>query len=165
MIINPVKLLIDDTALKNLIFLNLLLQGDDGVLSSIPTQRLVFLLKNLIDCARVDDMALSIKPELFKAMAILLKQMRDIFGSHWNDSIMTLVSTWKSVNGNDESLPIIHSSLRLYACLNKLALGENNEDLEEAWSESQGQLAEGLVSILQKISKPMSIFGKFLYDY
>lgn len=120
-------------------------------MESIPTQRLVFLVKNLIQCLQSGVESINIKAEAFKVLTFVLRLLSEIYGSHWADTIEILNSTWKETSGGDEALPALHGSFRLFASLKSMANGEGNDDLEDAWAESKAELIKNLVSTLHKL--------------
>ncbi|KAL1988798.1 hypothetical protein VTN96DRAFT_7682 [Rasamsonia emersonii] len=147
--INPQKDPIE--GLQKLSLLNILIQGEENVVESIPTQRLVFLVKHLIQCLQSGVESINIKAETFKVLTVVLRLLSEIYGSHWADTIEILNTTWKETSGGDEALPALHGSFRLFASLKSMANGEGNDDLEDAWAESKAELIKNLVSTLHKL--------------
>jgi hypothetical protein len=131
--------------------LNILTQGEKDVVASIPTQRLVFLVKHLIQCLQSDLESLSLRAEIFKTITVVLQVLSEIYGSHWADTIEILDSTWKKTSGGDEALPVLHASFRLFGSLKSMVTGEGNDDLEDAWAESKTELIRSCVSTLPKL--------------
>ena len=131
------------------------------ILDTIPTQRMVFLVKNLIQVLQSSSDSTSIKTETFKALSLMLRPLSEIYGSHWSESIEVLSSTWKEIGGGDAGLPVLHSSLRLFAVLRDLVKNDANDDLVDAWKDSKQDLFESLVSTLNKLgmsSESMSTY-------
>lgn len=137
--------------------LNILLSGEEDVVSSIPTQRLVFLTKNLIGCLQSDESPLGLKSEIMQTLAFILTGLSDIYGSHWEEIIKALISVFKDVNGGEEGLPLLVSSFRLFIRLETMLEGECNDDLQDTWSEQKNPLHRDLISTIGK-------FGKLLFQ-
>lgn len=121
------------------------------ILDTIPTQRMVFFVKNLVQVLQSSSHSTSIKTEAFKALSMVLRPLSEIYGSHWTESIEALSSTWKETGGGDAGLPVLHSSLRLFAVLRDLVKNEANDDLVDAWGDSKQDLFESLLLTLDKL--------------
>ncbi|OKL63677.1 hypothetical protein UA08_00924 [Talaromyces atroroseus] len=143
---------------KSVVLLNLLTQSMEGILDTIPTQRLVFLVKNLIHILQENPDSTSIKTEAFKALSAILRPLCEIYGSHWIESIELLNTTWKDIRGGDAELPVLHSSLRLFSALRDLVQSESNDDLTDAWNESKQDLFENLLSTLYRLDTSSAVF-------
>ncbi|GKZ19947.1 hypothetical protein AbraCBS73388_005061 [Aspergillus brasiliensis] len=140
--------------LRKLVLLNLLLTGEEEVATSIPTQRLVFLIKHLIQCLQSEDASLSIKAEIFQVLAVMLPNLQEIYGSHWEDCMDILATTWQETGGSDEAIPALLSSFRLFARLQSIAGDEeSNDDVKDAWSDRKNTLFNSLTSTLQKFGE------------
>lgn len=140
-------------ALRTLSLLNLLTQGNENLAASVPTQRLVFLVKHLVQCWQSDLESLDVKAEIIKVLGLILPPLKEIYGSHWTETIDILNSVWTETNGGDEGLPVLHASFRLFACLKSMVNEEANDDLVDVWSESKADLVKNLISTLHKIGK------------
>lgn len=140
-------------ALRTLSLLNLLTQGDEDVAASVPTQRLVFLVKNLVQRWQSDLDFLDVKAEILKVLTFILPSLKEIYGSHWAETMEILSTTWKETNGGDEGLPLLHASFRLFARLKSMLNDEVNDDLVDAWSESKADLVNNLILTLHKIGE------------
>ncbi|RAK97481.1 ubiquitin-protein ligase RKR1 [Aspergillus ibericus CBS 121593] len=137
--------------LRKLVLLNLLLSGEEDVAASIPTQRLVFLTKHLIQCLQAEGVSLSVKAETFQTLAVMLPNLQEIYGSHWETCMDILSTTWQETSGGDEALPALLSSFRLFARLQSLAGDEeSNDDVKDAWSDRKTTLFNSLTSTLRK---------------
>lgn len=139
--------------LRKLALLNILLSGEGDVVASIPTQRLVFLVKNLVQCLQSEEGSLGLKAEILKTLSFVIPCLREIYGSHWEECMDILSATWRQTSGGDEALPVLMSSFRLFACLRSMADGESNDDLEDAWSERKATLFNDLTSTISKFGK------------
>lgn len=128
------------------------------ILDTIPTQRMVFLVKNLIQVLQSSSDSTSIKTEAFKALSLVLRPLSEIYGSHWTESLEALSSTWEEIGGGDAGLPVLHSSLRLFAVLRDLVKNDANDDLVDAWKDSKQELFESLVLTLNKLGMLKEIY-------
>lgn len=135
--------------------LNTLLSGEEDVVSTIPAQRLVFLVKHLIECLQSDMKSLGLRAEVTKTLIFVLPGIAELYGSHWEDSLQILSATFKTTSGGEEGLPLLVSSFRLFARLKSMAESEDgNDDLQDAWSERKAGIFNDLASTIDK-------FGKF----
>ena len=124
------------------------------------------------------DVPFEVKAEAFRALTMLLPFMKDIYGEHWSSLLNALPAFWSIaekanvkggragyelyVNGRkrtptmvtDEihrALPCIHASLKMFAVLRKLRNDEEvNDDLVDAWKETEAQASTGLVGLLKQ---------------
>lgn len=136
-----------------MILLNILVQGEDSIVERVPTQRLVFLVKHLIQCFQSGLELPGLASETLKLLTSVLPHICEIYGSHWTDMLEMLISLWNGDLTGDDSLPVLHSSLRLFACLRSLASSESNDDLEDAWKESNKNLSTHLIANLGQFGK------------
>ncbi|KEY79644.1 RING zinc finger protein [Aspergillus fumigatus] len=137
--------------LRKLSLLNLLLAGEINVASTIPTQRLVFLVKHLIQCLQSKDLPLNIQAEIMHTLTFVLPCLNEIYGSHWEDCMEALSTVWRETSGGDEALPLLLGSFRLFASLRSIVAEEDsNDDVKDAWSERKTVLFNGLASTLTK---------------
>jgi hypothetical protein len=140
--------------LKQLILLNNLL-GQEGITDSIAKQRLVFFVKHVVPWLETAD--LSIKAEICRALTVLIPIMGDMYGEHWNDTLSALAAAWGATQelkedglGTRSPIPFAHASLKLYAQLRSLTqLDEPNDDLIDAWKETEQPIADGLINLLK----------------
>jgi hypothetical protein len=143
-------------ALQQLVQLNSVL-GQDGIVESIAKQRLVFFVKHVVPWLQEEGVALPIKAELCRALTVLLPLMSDMYGEHWGDILNSLAATWSTTkeleeNESDMDSPItlVHASLKLYSQLRTLTqAGEPNDDLLDAWKETEQSVADGLINVLK----------------
>ncbi|OQE25542.1 hypothetical protein PENSTE_c006G05814 [Penicillium steckii] len=136
--------------LRKLALLNILLSGEEDVVSTIPTQRLVFLTKPLIECLQSDLYPLGLSAEIIKTLAFVLPGLSEIYGSHWEDSLAVLSTIFKNVSGGEEALPLLVSSFRLFSQLKSMTDGESNDDLHDVWLERRVGLFNELASTIGK---------------
>ncbi|EKV08568.1 RING zinc finger protein, putative [Penicillium digitatum] len=134
--------------LRKLALLNILLSGEEEVVSTIPTQRLVFLTKNLIECLQSDSMSLGLKSEVIQTLSLVLPALGEIYGSHWEESMGVLSSVLQGTNGGEEALPLLVSSFRLFARLKSISESDSNDDVQDAWSDRKAGLFNALASTI-----------------
>lgn len=133
--------------------MNILLSGEEDVVSTIPTQRLVFLTKNLIECLQSDSMSLGLKSEVIKTLSLVLPALGEIYGSHWEESMGILNSVLQGTNGGEEALPLLVSSFRLFARLKSISESDSNDDVQDAWSDRKAGLFNALASTIDTFGK------------
>lgn len=130
---------------------NIFIQYMNESLETVPTQRKVFLVKNLVQVLQSSSDSTSVKTEIFKALSAVLKHISEVYGSHWGEVMQALIDTWEVIDAGDPSLPVLHSSLRLFAVLRSLVETDPNDDLVDAWRDSKQKLFDNLVSTLSKL--------------
>jgi hypothetical protein len=143
-------------ALQQLIQLNSLL-GQDGIVDSIAKQRLMFFIKHVVPWIQDDGVSRPIKAELCRALMVLVPLMSDMYGEHWSDILTSLSAIWSATkeleeneSGMDSPIPLVHASLKLYAQLRTLTQAEEpNDDLLDAWKETEQPVADGLINLLK----------------
>ncbi|KAJ5091452.1 hypothetical protein NUU61_006322 [Penicillium alfredii] len=136
--------------LRKLALLNILLSGEEDVVSNIPTQRLVFLTKHLIECLQSDWRSFGLRAEIVKNLVFILPCLGEIYGSHWEESMEILSVVFRETNGGEEALPLLVPSFRLFNRLKSIAEGDNNDDVQDAWSERKTGLFNDLASTIDK---------------
>ncbi|KAH7371542.1 RING zinc finger protein-like protein [Pyrenochaeta sp. MPI-SDFR-AT-0127] len=133
------------------------LLGQDGIVASIAKQRLVFFVKHVVPWLQGNDVLRPIKAELCSALAILLPFMSDMYGEHWSEILTSLATIWSATqeleeneSGMDSPIPLVHASLKLYSQLRTLTQTEEpNDDLIEAWKDTEQAVANGLINLLK----------------
>ncbi|KAK2768232.1 hypothetical protein FQN54_000084 [Arachnomyces sp. PD_36] len=156
--------------LRRLILLNVLIQGEDSVVERVPTQRLVFLVKHLIQCFEFVSEMPGLALEVLKLLTSVLPHIREVYGTHWDEILEFLETLWCGSHNitDDEYLPVLHVSLRLFACMRNLASGDSNDDLEDAWEERRKRGSRRLVEVLNQfdashtINQPRNITADLL---
>lgn len=128
--------------------LNALIEGEDTLAQKIPTQRLVFFVKHLIQCLQSGELSPGLTSETLKALATVFPLIKEVYGSHWPETLEIIESCWEPGEITERHLPVLHSSFRLFACLRSLAIGESNDDLEEAWIDAQKTHQTKLIDLL-----------------
>lgn len=143
--------------------LNILLSGEEDIVSTIPAQRLVFLVKHLVECLQSDVKSLGLRAEITKTLTFVLPGLAELYGSHWEDSMQILSATLQTTSGGEEGLPLLVSLFRLFARLKSMAEREDgNDDLQDAWTERKAEIYNALastISIFGKLSGPFSSYS------
>ena len=142
---------------QQLVLLNLILEGQDGIAQTIAKPRLVSFVKHVVPWLQNSDIPLSIRAEISRTLICLLPLMSDIYDSLWATILESLAEAWSKPkelafeNGeNGIHIPFLHASLKLYAQLQLLTSGEDpNDDLLDAWKDSEEAIANGLLSLLK----------------
>ncbi|KAG5301557.1 leucine carboxyl methyltransferase [Histoplasma ohiense] len=142
--------------LRKIVSLNLLISGESNIAQSVPKPRLVFLVKHLVDFLQSQSPPQSLVSEILKLLVNILPLIREIYGSHWSDVFGFLQNLWDDIEIVDESLPVLYSSLRLFACLKSLATGESNDDLVDAWTASRKIHSPALIRLLAEFDSSLS---------
>ncbi|KAL3475905.1 hypothetical protein BJX99DRAFT_228829 [Aspergillus californicus] len=139
--------------LRKLSLLNLLLsdQEETNPMASMPTQRLIFFVKHLIQCLQSEQISLNLKAEILKALNLALPNVKEMYGQHWEDCMEILSSTWRTISGGDGALAVLNSSFRLFSCLETIVKeDESNDDVKDAWEDRKKTLVNDLASCLWK---------------
>ncbi|CAL5871644.1 uncharacterized protein PFLUO_LOCUS5897 [Penicillium psychrofluorescens] len=136
--------------LRKLVLLNTLFAGEENVASTIPTQRLVFLTKHLLQCLQSDIKSLGLRAEITKTLAFVIPCLGEIYGSHWEESMEILSATWRQTSGGEEALPLLVASFGLFLRLKSIAESDSNDDVQDAWSERKAGLFNDLASTIDK---------------
>jgi len=134
-------------ALHKLLLLNLLIKGEDDLISDVPSQRLIFLTKHLLSISSFNQAPAGLQSELLSALATFLPPIRELYGDFWKD-VVTLVTEYLGNVADAPDIAPLHGALRLHACLVSLTKGESNEDLEEELSKVKASLDTTLLEIL-----------------
>jgi hypothetical protein len=146
-----------DEGLRQLIQLNSLLHGQDGITESIAKQRLVFFVKHVVPWLQAAGTGRPLRFELCRTLTFLIPMMGDMYGEHWTDILSSLGASWASTDALEENntganspIPFMHASLKLYAQLRSLMQAEEpNDDLVDAWKETEQPIADGLINLLK----------------
>jgi hypothetical protein len=146
-----------EEGLRQLVLLNILLSGQEGITESIAKQRLIFFVKHVVPWLQQSSTFLQVRAEVCRTLTLLLPLMSDIYGEHWSDILLSLASSWKATteleeneSGMDSPVPYTHASLKLYAQLRVLTNVEDpNDDLVDVWKETEEDVAGGLINLLK----------------
>ncbi|EQL34360.1 hypothetical protein BDFG_03719 [Blastomyces dermatitidis ATCC 26199] len=142
--------------LRKIVTLNLLICGESNITQNVPKPRLVFLVKHLVDCLQSQSPPQGLVSEILKLLVNILPLIREIYGSHWSNIFEFLHNLWGDMAISDESLPALHSSLRLFACLKSLATSDSNDDLVDVWTTSQKTHSPALIGLLAEFDSSLS---------
>lgn len=142
--------------LNQLVLLNAVL-SQDGITENIAKQRLIFFVKHVVPWLDAAHGSVEIRAETCRVLISLLPLMSDLYGEHWGDILNALATAWTRTTElqNTEAeastpIPFTHASLKLYAQLRTLARVEDpNDDLLEAWKETEQLVAAGLINLLK----------------
>lgn len=145
-----------EEALRKLIQLNSVVTQDAFVEESAKHRVLLFV-NHVVAWLREGQVAQPIKAELCRSLTVLLPLISDRYGDQWNDILHALAATWSTTSeleanesGMDSPIPLLHASLKLYAQLRTLTQAEEpNDDLVDAWKETEQLVADGLINILK----------------
>lgn len=143
-------------ALRNLIQLNSVLSEDDFVEESAKHRVLLFVT-HVVPWLEENQVPQSVKAELCRAFLVLLPVIGDRYGDHWSSILNALAKIWSATteletneSGMDSPIPLVHASLKLYAQLRTLVQAEEpNDDLVDAWKETEQSVADGLINVLK----------------
>ncbi|KGM92702.1 ubiquitin-protein ligase RKR1 [Paracoccidioides brasiliensis Pb18] len=142
--------------LRKIVTLNLLLQDENNISRNMPKPRLVFLVKHLVNYLDSEPRLQSLDSEILKLLVNILPLIKDIYGSHWSSILEFLGVVWDEIEIVDESLPVLHSSLRLFACLKLLATSKSNDELVEAWIASLKTHSPALIKLLAEFDSSLN---------
>jgi hypothetical protein len=167
--------------LRQLILLNAILQNQDTAAGTIAKQRLVRFVRKVVGWLDTDSTIYPIPAELCRALCVLLPSMSDMYGDHWSGVLAYLVSFWNGLSSlrmpfEPALIPLLHAQLRLYNAIRKLkseetkkSEDERNDDLIEAWAESEQDAGEGLLNMVKlpqdfpdEMHQPLQIFNALL---
>ncbi|KAF2753817.1 hypothetical protein EJ05DRAFT_514744 [Pseudovirgaria hyperparasitica] len=136
--------------------LNLMLQHLDGMTIRIAKQRVIFLIKHILPWLQDDKLPVLLQSEICRALSALLPAMKDMYGSHWTETLAYITGCWSKVeqidsqDGQESNIPVVHSTLKLYATLQALSKDEDpNDDLLDALKDAEDDEARGLINLLK----------------
>ncbi|KAK3674595.1 hypothetical protein LTR78_005681 [Recurvomyces mirabilis] len=143
-------------AQEQLIMLNTILQTQEDAVDTIAKQRLIFLVKGLIDKLSHIESS-TIKSEGYKALGYLLPAMSDMYGEHWSQVLERLEGTWDWLANEkiddvlkEEHIVLEHTSLKLLGILRRLANSDDpNDDLVDALKNKESSVHSHLMSLLE----------------
>lgn len=133
--------------LRPLILLNMILHDDNDLLASIPKQRVVFLFQNLTQMLVSGNDSYAVQSEVYRILCSVVVTVSDIYGDYWEQILDAIADLWDG-KGIEDELPILYSSLSLFARLKMLLGQEPNEDLIDAWRMKKSKLDSALVHVL-----------------
>ena len=128
---------------------NCVLYRQEGIVSTIPKQRLVFFVKHGVSQCHGSLLAEPACTEILRALVIILPVIGDLYGDFWEGTLSTIRDVWSNVQSSNESdIPLINVSLRLLSVLRSLAAQESNDDLQEALDNNTALVSEGLIGLM-----------------
>ncbi|KAI9775587.1 MAG: hypothetical protein M1835_005753 [Candelina submexicana] len=149
-----------DEGLRQLVLLNTLLQHHGDVIGNVAQQRLVFLVKTVCSWLSQEFTPRTVITEILKLSTAVLPFLKEIYGSHWADALTYLAEMWAKIASiNDEQLPAIHASLKLYAVTKMLVGDDANDDLVDAWQEFREPLSK---DVSDDQHQPLKIVNELL---
>lgn len=80
--------------LRQLVLLNTILHGQEGITESIAKQRLIFFVKHVVPWLQDLNIQYPIRAEVCRALSALLPLMSDIYGEHWGDILNAVAVSW-----------------------------------------------------------------------
>ena len=140
-------------ALREAVLLNIAIRRLEELdrLEELPSPRLVLFVKHIVSQFQSSTLSLFIVAELYKVLYVVLRLIKDVYGSFWED-IMRFVTDDCSRIGKEKisDVPYMHAILRLYDTFHRLATVYNeNEDLIDSWAQIKPVANESLVKLLQ----------------
>lgn len=146
-LINWTKL--TSAGLRQLVYLNCIVDTHEHLLFRIPSQRLIFFVKHLISQAHDNVPGIQVQTEMMKILKVVVTPIKEIYGVFWEELIDLVQRAWAFLDRiGDDEIPLLHASLRLFQQLKRLKQQESNDDLQDAWSEKQVSLDKGLLNLL-----------------
>ena len=152
-------------ALRSLILFNCIItkEENEGILPTIPRQRLVFFVQNAI--ARLSGSpgkgqstvakslgtppSIAVTTEIFRALSQILSPLASTYGSFWESIFQVLQQLWSSEETIDDArLPMTHASLKLLSALRYINHEESNDDLQDAWKDHEASMTQGMINLL-----------------
>ena len=145
----------ESNVLRMLSLLNTILNTQEDILTGIPKQRLIFLIKRLLT-ALGSPVGAAVKSELLKTLVTMLQGVHDMYGEHWEQTLDGVVGIWTLITAesehgtiNEGHVLLENTSLRLLATLRTMARSmEANDDLVDALKEKESKIQSGLVDLL-----------------
>ena len=158
-LMGDVESLTKHSAMRTLVLLNLVIKGEEDLIASVPSQRLIFLTKHLLSMPSFSQAPAGIQSELLSILTSILPQIKDLYGDFWHSVVTLLTQYLDGIKDIAEIVPL-HCALRLHACLFSLVNGESNEDLEEELSKAKPSLDISLLEILTHFDGKSCLVGR-----
>ena len=143
--------------LLKLVCVNVILQDQEELASTISKQRLIFFAKHMIQWLAREEISAAVKAEACKVLTMVLPHMQDIYGTHWADILEFLAQLWSSQSYLNQAtvwsarLTLIHASLKLCESMRAMIFSiDTNDDFKDSWNESKDGLGRGLINILRQ---------------
>jgi hypothetical protein len=163
--------------LRQLVLLNTILHRAYRVANTIfeqSKQRLVFFVKKMVVWLKAGNISLAHQAEILNVLSLVLPRISDIYGEQWADVFGYLVHFWQQIFSMEESsvresLPVIYESIVLFQALRTTREEElkkeiQNDDLLEAWEETEKDAASSLLRLLSLPRNASDDDHKFLKD-
>ncbi|TEA14345.1 E3 ubiquitin-protein ligase listerin [Colletotrichum sidae] len=140
-----------EKALCVLVLLNACLEVYDQA-GQIPVanNRIVFAVRQITSWLEdTINLTPALSTEICRALQRLLPSIKDVYGQHWEKTIEFSTALWAKASDDrlDDSLPYIHTSLRLMSILETLE--EPNDDLADALAEFAETKSLSLIELLK----------------
>lgn len=136
------------TGLRDLVFLNCIVDTREDLVAQIPPLRLIFFAKHVISQFQNQETSPPIQTEMMKILKVALVPFREVSGAFWKDIIDISMSSWSNDQIKDDEIPLLHASLRLFETLKMLTPQNSNVDLQDCLREKRELLDEGLMKLL-----------------
>lgn len=138
--------------IRKLVFLNCIINKQEDLIAEIPQRRLVFFVKHMVSQLSKGISLDSIKTEIMIALNSTTPPIKDIYDNFWSKTIDILTDLWTSQNQvQDDDIPILYASLRLFQTLKRLLSAEPNDDLQDSWKEKKEPMIVGLLNLLKQL--------------
>ncbi len=127
---------------------------EENFVARIPGQRLIYLVKHLISQFASFRLPSTVVPihvltETQKVLMSVLSPLREIYGVFWQQLLDIVLQTWSRSDPEDDyQVPPLFTSLRLFEQLKTLNSRKSNDDLHDAWAETQASLDKGLLKLM-----------------
>lgn len=139
---------------RKLVFLNCIINKQEDLITEIPQRRLVFFVKHMVSQLSKGISLDSIKTEIMIALSITTPPIKDIYDNFWSKIVDILTNLWTSQNQvQDDDIPILYASLRLFQTLKRLLSTETNDDLQDSWKEKKEPMIVGLLNLLKQLQR------------
>ena len=144
--------------MRLLILLNCIVQRQDGIVSAIPQQRLLFFVKHLVSQSQDNSLAGTIRTEIFRVLTFVLPHIKNLYGDIWDGTLSIIRKTWLNrEDPKDSDIPLINGSLRLLSTFRTLATQESNDDLQETWADAESLIGEDLLGLVKHLQGKMPL--------
>ncbi|PHH56078.1 E3 ubiquitin-protein ligase listerin [Ceratocystis fimbriata CBS 114723] len=135
----------------------------------VPPNRVVFAIRNLVSWIEPSLSKPGQLADIFHVLSKLLPVISLVYGSHWEDTITSLVSFWLSSPSRDilDYLAPIYWSLGLFRVLETIP--DPNEDLALALEANKQKAYNGILALVQTDrvvpSRPLTIVDNAILEH
>lgn len=140
-------------ALGQAVILNLLLSGEEDLLSALPPQRLVYLVKAVVGSLNYPGQNTGELAEMLKLLTLVLPSVASIYDEFWKDLWTSLTSMMTQDQMKQIDIPLLCSAVKLFTLYERLAAEDSNDDLVEVWEEHGKDLPGILLGPLMQYNK------------